>query len=143
MSARPRGRPFPKGCKPWNTGKTTTMEQRLLRRRIIDPVRGCWLWVGAINPFGYGAMTSKNGKVTGVHRVAYMEYIGDIPNGMQVDHLCFVRNCFNPAHLEVVTPRENSIRATSRLTQCSKGHRVCKTCARNSQLKIKEKNRGR
>ena len=134
-----------------------TIKHRLLRRMVIDPIRGCWLWVGALGPDGYGKMTHRNNIVLAVHRVAYMEYKGDIPKGMQVDHLCFVRNCFNPEHLEAVTPKENSIRAKARLTHCqnghpyvsdnirmdTRGHRVCKSCARNAQRKQREKNRGR
>jgi hypothetical protein len=63
-----------------------------------------------------------------VHRVAYELAKGPIPAGMQIDHLCRVLTCCNPAHLEAVTPRTNVRRSNStaginaRKTHCSRGH---------------------
>ena len=60
-----------------------------------------------------------------VHRVAFQLFIGPIPEGMQVDHLCGVRHCVNPAHLETVTPLVNTRRAergNARKTHCDAGH---------------------
>lgn len=61
---------------------------------------GCWYWTGHLNPDGYGP-----------HRRAYRLHVGPIPAGYHLDHLCGVRHCVNPAHLEPVTPRVNSQRA--------------------------------
>jgi hypothetical protein len=67
----------------------------------------CWLFTGSA-PHGYGRI-----KLTGerrnvhAHRVAYEAKVGPIPDGMVIDHLCRVKRCVNPAHLEVVTPGEN------------------------------------
>lgn len=68
---------------------------------------GCWLWTGAMNPKGYG----RYGKPTRyAHRIAYQALVGPIPEDMTLDHLCRVRNCVNPAHLEVVTRAVNTSR---------------------------------
>ncbi len=70
---------------------------------------GCWLWRGGTSN-GYGLLhLSKNGRKTSVraHRFAYEAMIGPIPKGLQLDHLCRVRSCVNPKHLEPVTNAEN------------------------------------
>lgn len=71
---------------------------------------GCWLWTGYVKPSGYATM-SVNSKMQWVHRLSYEVLVGPIPAGLQLDHLCRVRNCVNPAHLEPVTGRENTIRS--------------------------------
>lgn len=70
----------------------------------------CWLWTAATTHDGYGNFGSGI-NVTGAHRWSYMLYVGPIPAGLHVDHLCMVRNCVNPAHLEAVTRQENVRRA--------------------------------
>lgn len=97
-----------------------------IRRRVLISDRHCWLWQGPINNSGYGVMYDADGKHTGVHRVAYENAVGAIPVGMQIDHLCRVRHCVNPAHLEPVTRAENLSRAARarRSTELS----VSKTC---------------
>jgi hypothetical protein len=80
----------------------------------------CWLWQG-FKQKGYGYIRLKR-KNMRVHRVVYEALRGPIPEGMQIDHLCRVRNCANPAHLEVVTQQENIRRGRVLITHCSKGH---------------------
>ena len=87
-------------------------KKRLAKRYSIDVVTGCWLWFGHRDEEGYGRVRAGNRKVY-VHRVMHELYIGPIPAGLQVDHLCGVRNCVNPAHLEAVTPRVNVLRSAS------------------------------
>ena len=65
----------------------------------------CWLWQGAKKQ-GYG-MKKINGKTWSVHRYYYQKMNGPIPPGLTIDHLCRNRSCYNPAHLEAVTQREN------------------------------------
>lgn len=71
----------------------------------------CWLWIGATNPKnGYGGFW--NGlRHTSAHRFSY-EFFNkkEIPKGLEIDHICRVRNCVNPAHLEAVTHSENTLR---------------------------------
>lgn len=70
---------------------------------------GCWIWKGRLDQKGYGHMNIGR-KTIGAHRYLYELHIGKIPEGMQLDHLCRVRNCVNPNHLEIVTNKENSWR---------------------------------
>jgi hypothetical protein len=68
----------------------------------------CWIWLGAKISSGYGTIYF-GGKVRIVlaHRVAFELEVGPIPDGLELDHLCFERACVNPAHLEPVTKQEN------------------------------------
>jgi hypothetical protein len=70
---------------------------------------GCWLWEGAINSQGYGNFWD-GVRFVKAHRFAYECLIGEIPEGLTIDHLCRVRHCVNPSHLEPVTMRENFLR---------------------------------
>lgn len=71
----------------------------------------CWLWSGCTYK-GYGR-AKVNGKVVGVHRAAYEQLVGPIPSSLVIDHLCRIRNCYNPRHLEPVTNLENTRRGVS------------------------------
>jgi hypothetical protein len=85
----------------------------------------CWIWQGSKYANGYGKI-GKAGYM--VHRIAYENAKGQIPYGMKLDHLCKVRLCVNPDHLEVVTLIENVMRGSSfsannaRKTHCKHGH---------------------
>lgn len=103
------------------------MIEELLKRA---EVRGtCWVWIGAHCSDGYGHK-SLGGIKHRVHRLAYEAAIGPIPTGLEIDHLCGVRACFNPAHLEAVTHRENLLRGgafagvNARKQHCPQGHRL-------------------
>ena len=74
----------------------------------FEDVDGCWIWRGRIAPNGYGRLGSKY-----AHRVMYELHVGPIPTGLDVDHLCRVRHCVNPRHLEPVTRSENLRRGKS------------------------------
>lgn len=67
---------------------------------------GCWLWTGTLNGAGYGTYRV-DGQTVGAHRHVYEVERGPIPEGLHLDHLCSVRRCVNPSHLEPVTPSEN------------------------------------
>lgn len=62
----------------------------------------CWIWLGAHTDDGYGKFKAKL-----AHRVYYERYIGPIPEGLTIDHLCRVTDCVNPEHMEPVTNLEN------------------------------------
>lgn len=81
----------------------------------------CWLWTGSCDAAGYGqAFSRRRGTVTKAHRVIWEFCRGPIPAGLELDHLCRVRNCVNPDHLELVTHTENQRRV--RRTHCRRGH---------------------
>lgn len=88
--------------------------------RPSDPAE-CWLWEGYINPDGYGRL----GQV-GAHRISYELHVGPIPDGLVIDHLCRVRHCVSPDHMEPVTNRENILRGRigeqCLRTHCPHGH---------------------
>lgn len=71
---------------------------------------GCWLWTGAVTSRGYGCFVY-DGRCWLTHRLIYTTLVGTIPDGYTIDHLCRVKTCVNPAHLEPVTLRENIARA--------------------------------
>ena len=89
----------------------------------------CWLWKGQVGGTGYGRVRI-GGRMHAVHRVAYELAKGPIPVGLQLDHLCRVRHCCNPSHLEAVTQQEN-IRRGERMnmTHCKRGHEFTESSA--------------
>ena len=113
-------------------GPSVTLRERFLAKIEPEPTSGCWLWTGALNREGYGQIwIAKNQPKPMVHRYAYMELTGqDIPDGFVIDHLCRVRSCVNPDHLEAVTPRVNTYRCPSppsrngKKTHCKHGHEL-------------------
>lgn len=66
----------------------------------------CWLWTGYVAAGGYGEFHLA-GRTRKAHRVAYELLVGPVPEGLDLDHLCRVRRCVNPEHLEPVTRQEN------------------------------------
>lgn len=117
----------------------------------VERTESCWLWIGSRNPSGYGILSIRSapGRRTcvGAHRVAWELLVGPIAKGLEIDHLCRVRHCVNPAHLEPVTRQEN-MRRGERATRshCIRGHalsganlyvspggqRGCRTCRRSA-----------
>lgn len=101
--------------------------ERLLQERIRVTETGCWEWLRSRTPEGYGRWVV-DGRERKAHRVAYELYVGSIPDGLELDHVCRNCACCNPAHLEPVTHRENLLRGNSpsaqaaRKTHCSNGH---------------------
>jgi hypothetical protein len=74
----------------------------------VDKTETCWLWTGAMLN-GYGKFWA--GKTVFAHRWSYERFIGPIPKGLHLDHLCRVPACVRPDHLEAVTNRENVLRS--------------------------------
>ncbi len=98
------------------------LPQRFWDKVSPEPNTGCWFWVGGITGRGYGTVWM-HGKNRKVHHLTN----GHPGAGMHTDHLCRVRSCVNPEHLEVVTPAVNSSRGDcgkhlSDRTHCPQGH---------------------
>lgn len=131
-------------------GLLPTFEERFWSK--VNKTDTCWLWTAQITPDGYGRFqvgSRKDGTSRGAlaHRVAYELVVGPIPAGLQLDHLCRVRNCVRPDHLEPVTQEENMRRGiindrrrgathcpqdheyTVETTYWYRGKRQCRPCA--------------
>ena len=83
----------------------------------------CILWTGAIQSAGYGHRWIGNGKTALVHRLAWEEVNGIIPDGMTIDHLCEVRNCINVEHMEIVSRGDNVRRYYANRAHLPEGQR--------------------
>lgn len=99
--------------------RDTPLRDRFLARVSEYTPDECWLWTGQLNAYGYG-LISANKKRLMAHRVGYELLVGPIPEGLEIDHLCRVRACVNPAHLEPVEHSENMFRVFG--DACPKGH---------------------
>ena len=116
--------------------------QKDIVRRSRPNDAGCWEWQGTIDRHGYGRIRSSL-----AHRRSYALFVGPIAESLTVDHLCRNRRCVNPAHLEPVSKRENTLRGegisakNAKKTHCIRGHllgglnlrmngrqRICKAC---------------
>lgn len=84
-----------------------------------DPVSGCWIWDRATRPNGYGIVWD-GFKLEGAHRLTYRMMVGEIPEKHDLDHLCRVRNCVNPKHLEPVLRKVNARRGAKAVLDESK-----------------------
>src|SRR6185369_17164459 len=84
--------------------------ERAFARYLVSET-GCWLWTGPIKPSGYPNVFEYRGARQPAHRHFYERFVGPIPVGLDLDHLCRTRRCVNPAHLEPVTRLENMRRA--------------------------------
>lgn len=130
--------------RPIHQGRKT--RQEFFSAHINRDPSGCWLWTAKIGRNGYG----RYAEAELAHRVAYELWKGPIPAGLEIDHLCMVKHCVNPDHLEAVTHAENLRRRDliygirTAVTECPHGHpydstntylspsgrRQCRECAR-------------
>lgn len=115
----------------------------------------CWYWTGYLRSDGYGGYG-----VLSAYRVAYELLVGEVPDGLELDHVCRNHACINPDHLEPVTHQENMLRYAhhhhnSRKTHCKQGHaftpdntrvfqgkRQCKRCNAAAAKRYAAKRRG-
>lgn len=138
-----------------------TDEERFMAKVEVQP-DGCWTWTAAVYPAGYGMFAVRRFNAPGyqsalAHRWAYRYFVGEVPDGLVLDHICHSRacpggytcphrRCVNPAHLEPVIQAVNAARGQGgqehgRKTHCLRGHelteanvyryakrRYCRTC---------------
>lgn len=103
------------------------LPQRFWDKCSVATGTGCWMWSACTCDGGYSRFDF-DGSLRLGHRFAYQVLVGDVPDGLQLDHLCRTRNCVNPEHLEPVTGRVNILRGVSFAaknaikTHCKKGH---------------------
>jgi len=141
----------------WKPGDLIgTPLERIIPRLVVED-RGhssrCWIATYTTDRGGYVALRYA-GRMQKLHRLTYEALVGPIPSGFQIDHLCRQRACCNPAHLDPVTPRANTLRgfgvtsANARKTHCVHGHpytpentsmrpdgsRKCITCRRYHRM---------
>ena len=154
VSERPHGTQasYRRGCRCDSCRKAHTDDQRERRHRMAGPpvIRSaaerfwekvcatddCWLWTASLDSSGYGLFKDETGRTSKAHRWSYSCNLGEIPEGLTIDHLCGTRNCVRPDHLEAVTQQENTARA--RKSHCIRGHefteenthwvRTCRAC---------------
>ena len=129
----------------------------------MDKSGDCWLWTGGLTSEGYGKFWL-NRRTIGAHRVGYALAHGQLPEPhLHLDHLCRVRNCVRPEHLEAVTIAENLKRSllthaarNAAKTHCKHGHeftdtntyrapdgqRMCRECMRASDRRAYWRKRG-
>jgi len=130
--------------------------------RLMEKVEfadnGCWVFTGGLAANGYGMISA--GSRTGrrrtprTHRVTYEHFVGPVPDGLDLDHLCRNRACCNPAHLEPVDRKTNVARGVKKTlqTECKNGHplsgdnliatpkqRKCRTCRRAANRRYERK----
>jgi hypothetical protein len=136
------------------SGRRRSFAERYNEFAFPEPNSGCFIWMGYVHPCGYGMTLVRNadGSLTRyAHKAAYEYFVGPVPPGLEIDHLCRVRCCVNPDHLEPVTHSENVRRGVGPMlnvirgrlkTHCKRGHllsganvyikngkhRICKTC---------------
>jgi hypothetical protein len=149
-----------KGGHDWSTAPDQSDRDRFMAKVRVDE-NGCWRWTAGHNRKGYGCFGMKRQNM-GAHRAAYMLFVGPIPEGLTIDHLCRVRDCVNPAHLEAVPHVVNVRRGTTGMyphghrTHCNHGHefddentgwrsdgggRFCRACRREAMRRYQARNR--
>lgn len=147
----------PKMPKPRKPARDSVIAYRIEDRGHETP---CWIWDGLCDERGY-CRAYRAGKAFWAHRFVYEQLRAPISPGLTIDHLCRVRSCVNPAHLEPVTLAENIRRGSGpsaiavRTNQCKRGHqftlentyvgkdgrRSCRACgawrARQKRLRLR------
>ena len=139
-----------------------SLEDRLWHRTVV--VGDCWVYDAPGGPVKRDgsryASIKVDGAMTGVHLAAYREFVGPVPEGAQIHHICETKPCWRPDHLKALTSREHwLLHHPERPTHCPKGHeyaeentyeyvddrgwvhRSCRTCNRAAKRRHKERRR--
>lgn len=143
--------------------------QERIRANVTVNDAGCWIWNRSLGTAGYGQMyyqaPGERARMQSAHRTSYRVFIGPIPEGLELDHLCRVRRCVNPEHLDPVPHQTNVLRSPIAIgaingakTHCRAGHpfsaentrfsmkgkqpmRVCRACSREAGARYKARQR--
>ena len=118
---------------------TGTTQERL--DAYTERTKTCWLWIGSKNTHGYGQITV-GGRCRHAFRIAYELRYGPVAKGHEVDHICRVRACVNPDHLQEVTKKENAENRGPNRTNTS-GARGVSWCARTRKWRVRVTHFGR
>lgn len=115
-----RGRSQSCGCAPH---KRVPILERFFSYVQREP-SGCWLWIGMLNNKGYGTFyVHEYGNKKAAHIFSYEHFVGPVPEGLELDHLCRMTRCVNYEHLEPVTHKENMHRGVkASRAHCAEGH---------------------
>jgi hypothetical protein len=140
-----------------------TLERFLTKFEVCED--GCWQWSASLNTGGYGHIYCDEQKgVRVAHRLAYAHFVGPIPDGLELHHVCRNRRCVNPVHLRAVTRTEHvrleGNNPNAAKTHCKRGHeftpentrlkrndrggrvwteRVCRACSREARRRDLDK----
>lgn len=131
----------------WRTGKASGLSQKdaFFGHITHETVDGCWIWDKPSHK-GYGQFSG-----TTAHGWSFTYFMDDIPESIEIDHLCRVRACVNPWHMDPVPQKVNLLRGVgspamnARKTHCKRGHefdvdntyvnpkgqRTCRRCNRD------------
>lgn len=103
-----------------------TVDERFWNR-LRETADGCWEWAEYVDEKGYGRFWDGSRTIR-AHQYSYSALVGDVPAGLELDHLCRNRRCANPYHLDPVTHAVNMARSDNILlanaakSHCLRGH---------------------
>ena len=101
-----------------------SVDERFDEKWVLDPVAGCWLWGACMMRNGYAGFGFR-GNTRNAHIFSYERKYGPVPPGLELDHLCRIKRCVNPDHVEPVTRKENLHRSpiwNGNTVSCPAGH---------------------
>src|SRR6516165_5484147 len=131
------------------------LEERFAKSTKKDCETGCWIWLKGTDIHGYAKIKYER-RTRKAASVAYEFYVGPVPKGLELDHLCHNKLCVNPEHLQAVTHSENLRRRRPftryKNNKCKRGHILpplhernkngsCPICYKEYQAEWKAKNK--
>src|SRR5215472_6244556 len=105
-------------------GRPPTDIWKRIKRQSERTSNGCLVWQGSINSSGYGQIAPPNSKSKILHRVVWQMLFGPIPKGYQLHHTCENKRCWNPDHLELISPSRHKLLHNG--DYCPNGHEFTK-----------------